>query len=105
MLVPNYVYAKPYYTELYPPGAQPRPLLLVPPRRYTYWAPTIRGGAGEGTTATAPYHSIWIMDKLPATHKAVARWARGVSVPDAVAMSKVRFMREEPMVVVVGADQ
>lgn len=67
LLMPNYVYRKPYYTAILKArGVQP--ILISPNQRYQYLSPL--------TGATSPFVSFWYVGGLAGPHKLTLSWLR-----------------------------
>jgi hypothetical protein len=69
LLVPNYVYRKPFYT---PCLRQASPIYLTPAKRYGYQSPSfLRSDLKKGDLATSPFLSFWCVFS---THVSVLRF-------------------------------
>lgn len=75
ILVPNYVYTKPYYvSSLLDPGGLPvHPFYLAPPGRYYYWSPEGHRG-NEVSVKTAPFMSFWYLHLAEHTGSLIKWW-------------------------------
>mmetsp|Transcript_22604 Transcript_22604/g.33286 ORF Transcript_22604/g.33286 Transcript_22604/m.33286 type:complete len:203 (+) Transcript_22604:606-1214(+) len=64
LLLPHFVYTKPYYTSVFSSSVQP-PFFLVPPARYSYvppsWVSSSSGSTSiqKGKDSTAPFPTFW----------------------------------------------
>lgn len=78
LLMPNWVYAKPYYQPSLRAGGKPvRPTYVVPASRYQYTTPK---GRRQAKTAkwTAPFPSFWYIGLRRHGKIALQRWRREV---------------------------
>jgi len=77
ILVPNYVYTKPYYaSSLQDSGGLPvQPFYLAPPGRYYYWTPEGHRG-NEMAVKTAPFMSFWYLHLAEHTGSLIKWWQR-----------------------------
>lgn len=83
LLLPSYVYTKPYYAS--GPFGALRPLFLVPPCRYKYRSPpgasnaagaVRKSGSGSSGQVTAPFPSFWYLKLPEAERETVDGWWR-----------------------------
>ena len=79
LLMPNYVYMKPFYRR---GTAGLDPVYLCPPKRYVYWTPKQfklrkHGNSGPLGVRTSPFVSFWYVRFPSPHHAAFLRWWRG----------------------------
>jgi hypothetical protein len=77
LLVPNYVYRKPYYAECLAlrAGQAATPMYLTPGHRYAYQSPaSLRHQLKSKELATSPFLSFWYLDLGSKLNTKVAKW-------------------------------
>ena len=77
LLVPNYVYRKPYYEECLAlrAGQAATPMYLTPGHRYAYQSPaSLRHQLKSKELATSPFLSFWYLDLGAKLNAKVAKW-------------------------------
>jgi len=82
LLLPNYVYTKPYYkTALGLEGkeAEEAPFYMVPLVRYWYWPPSwaAASGTSRGREKTSPFTSFWYCGGLGRERGGAIEWWQG----------------------------
>jgi len=78
LLLPNYVYTKPYYNTGLDQSAADRPFYLVPLVRYWYWPPqwAAAEGTSRGREKTSPFLSFWYCG-VPTHREQLIKWWGG----------------------------
>lgn len=92
LLVPNWLYTKPYYDSL---GARARaPLLVVPEKRYEFQSPAHLRAVKKAQLTTAPFVTIWFCFVPPALHGELANAYALASANRAPGARSVRLYRD-----------